>query len=245
MSRRFHLLVAIVATGVLCAAFAVVAQQRVVVGDSVERPAPGWGELGYEPPTPGTYELPVIRPAADGAVLLEDGSEARLRSYLQGKISVLSFIYTSCSDVNGCPLATFVLHSLKGAIARHPNLSDKVRFISLSFDPERDTPKAMRDYGRDFKQGTAAEWLFMTTRSDKELRPILKAYSQYVNKARDAGGNTEIAHTLRAYLVDASGDVRNIYSIDFLHPDLLMADIETIMLDESRLSKRDAPGNER
>ena len=237
MSKFFHWSVAIVA---LCAAFAVAADRSASVQSNTEQPAPGWGELGYELPAPGTYELPTIRAAADGAVLLEDGSKAGLRSYLQGKISVLSFIYTRCSDVNGCPLATFVLHSLKGAVARRPHLADKVRFISLSFDPEHDTPKAMRDYGRDFKQGTAAEWLFMTTESDKELRPILKAYSQYVNQMRDAGGNTDYAHTLRAYLIDADGDIRNIYSIDFLHPELLMADIETVLLDENLSSKRDA-----
>ena len=240
--KWFHLPVAI---GALCATFAVVAERRASVENEAEAPAPGWGALGYEPPVPGTYDLPSILPAADGAVLLEDGSKASLRSHLQGKISVLSFIYTRCSDANGCPLATFVLHSLKNAIADRPDMADKVRFISLSFDPDHDTPQAMRDYGRDFKEGTAAEWLFMTTESDKELRPILKAYSQYVNKARNDAGNTDIAHTLRAYLVDASGDVRNIYSIDFLHPKLLMADIETILLDKSRLSKRDAPGNEK
>lgn len=239
MSKFFHWAVAVAA---LCAAVAVAGDQRASVHGNTEQPAPGWGELGYELPAPGTYDLPKIRTAADGAVLLEDGSKARLRPYLQGKISVLSFIYTRCSDVNGCPLATFVLHSLKGAITRRPHLADKVRFISLSFDPEHDTPEVMRDYGRDFKQGTNAEWLFMTTESERELRPMLKAYSQYVNKMRDAGGNSDYAHTLRAYLVDAGGDIRNIYSIDFLHPDLLMADIETVLLDESRISEKDAPG---
>lgn len=203
---------------------------------AVEILAPGWGKLEYELPTPGSYDLPKIRKAADGEVLLADGSDARLQDYLHGKISVLSFIYTQCQDVNGCPLATFVLQSLKKSLKRHSHLSSEVRFVSISFDYERDTPEVMRGYAKDF-QGGDSEWLFMTTESDAKLRPILKEYSQYVNKARDEEGGAVFAHILRAYLVDASGYIRNIYSVDFLHPDLLMADIETVLL-ETRASRR-------
>lgn len=216
------------------------AGQRAAAGEdepvAVEILAPGWGKLEYELPTPGSYDLPKIRKAADGEVLLSDGSDARLQDYLHGKISVLSFIYTQCQDVNGCPLATFVLQSLKKSLKRHSHLSNEVRFVSISFDYERDTPEVMRDYARDF-QGGESEWLFMTTESDAKLRPILKEYSQYVNKARDEEGGAVFAHILRAYLVDAGGYIRNIYSVDFLHPDLLMADIETVLL-ETRASRR-------
>ncbi len=234
MLKWLHLFGAI---GLLCPAFVLTGCERGGEEDvAVEILAPGWGKLEYELPTPGSYDLPKIRKAADGEVLLPDGSQARLHDYLHGKISVLSFIYTQCQDVNGCPLATFVLHSLKKSMKRHPHLSDAVRFVSLSFDFERDTPEVMGTYAEDFRDGES-EWLFMTTGSDEELRPILKEYSQYVNKARDEEGGAIFAHILRAYLVDAGGYIRNIYSVDFLHPELLMADIETVLL-ETRASGR-------
>ena len=78
---------------------------------------------------------------------------------------LLSFIYTSCSDVNGCPLATHVMHSMNRTLKEDSAMSDDVRLITLSFDPERDTPDAMKLYGEDFKKDGAAEWVFATTRS--------------------------------------------------------------------------------
>ena len=80
--------------------------------------APGYGPLGFEPPVPGAYALPVVQPAADGDILLSSGEPARLHDLLGDKLVLLSFIYSNCSDVNGCPLATAVLQGVKQAMAK-------------------------------------------------------------------------------------------------------------------------------
>src|SRR5687767_13174292 len=54
-------------------------------------------DYDYDPPAPGTYNLPVIKPAADGALLDSTGKPITLRDLTQGRITVLSFIYTRCA----------------------------------------------------------------------------------------------------------------------------------------------------
>ena len=71
--------------------------------------APGYHALNYAAPLPGSYQLPPIQPAADAPYLDSKGHQARLHALYTGRVTILSFIYTHCDDVNGCPLASFVM----------------------------------------------------------------------------------------------------------------------------------------
>jgi cytochrome oxidase Cu insertion factor (SCO1/SenC/PrrC family) len=193
----------------------------------------------FDAPRPGSYRLPVLKPAADGAVLDADGAPRRLREVLAGKVVVLSFIFTRCSDANGCPLATAVLHQVHGATAGDPELARRVKLLTLSFDPGHDTPETMAKYARvAATRETRSAWEFLTTPSERELRPILAGYGQLVQ--RPAGprvpGVTAASptHLLRVYLVDRQQRIRNIYGLDFLDPRLLLADIRTLLLEEQQ-----------
>ncbi|HYR36446.1 MAG TPA: SCO family protein, partial [Burkholderiales bacterium] len=97
--------------------------------------------LEFEPPKVGSYSLYHIMPAPEGRVVGLDGKSAPLSRYTRGEITVLGFIYTTCSDPDGCPLAYRVFDALKQAIVDTPSLHGKVRFVTLSFDPARDTPE--------------------------------------------------------------------------------------------------------
>ena len=192
--------------------------------------APGYSALAFDAPAPGSYSLPPLGNAADGVVLDENGRPTTLHALYDERIVVLSFIYTSCSDVNGCPLAGFVLQQLQTRLGNDPALGREVRVLSLSFDPSIDTPARMKNYGRGFRRG-AADWRFLTTRSEGELGPILEAYDQWVQRDYDEEGRYlgSMSHILRVFLIDAEGRIRNIYSPSFLHADLLAADIETLL----------------
>lgn len=195
--------------------------------------APGYGQLGYDSPEAGSYSLPVLRPASDGEILKDDGSAARLYDLFGHKIVLLSFIYSTCSDVNGCPLATAVLARIKSRLDLDPELAKNLRLISLSFDPIHDTPEIMRRYGNSFSGG-AAEWLFLTAGSKQTLQPILENYSQSVLPEYNEKGEITgaFSHILRVFLIDKQKQIRNIYSAAFLHPDLLIGDIKTLLLEE-------------
>ena len=196
--------------------------------------APGWGILSYEAPAPGTYRLPPIMPAADGRVLREDATPAHLFDLMEDRLVLLSFVYTRCTDVNGCPLAKAVFHLVRARLKRHPGLSRVTRLISISFDPDVDTPETMRAY-RPQHEDNNVEWLFLTTRDRADLQPILDGYGQYTLREYDEHGvyTGEFAHLLRVFLIDRERRVRNIYSTGFLHPDILMHDLETLLLESS------------
>ena len=194
----------------------------------------GYGELNYTPPNVGTYQLPSLGQAADGKVLDEQGQVQSLQSILRvrGKYSLLSFVYSHCSDVNGCPLAAHVFYKLKTRMQDQAELAQKLQLISLSFDPERDTPEIMRLYGANFKYaGQQGAWRFLTTSSSAELLPILQAYQQEVQREVSLSGqSTDYAHMLRVFLIDPELKIRQIYSVGFLHPDLIINDLKTLWL---------------
>jgi len=199
-------------------------------------PRSPWVEdLGYAPPAPGSYRLPVLSPAADGTAVAAGGEGVSLHSLFAGKIALLSFIYTQCSDARGCPMATRVLHEVEGAMGHEPALQQNLRLVSLSFDPRRDTPEVMAGYAG----GSAAResgWQFLTSASPAELGAILDAYGQYVVPERNAQGELtgNFAHVLKVFLIDRQQRVRNIYSVSFLHPALVINDVKTLLLEEQQ-----------
>ena len=200
--------------------------------------APGYADLEFEPPPAGSYRLPPLGEAPDGAVLAEDGRPIRLHDLMGDGPVLLSFIYTSCSDVNGCPLATHVLAKTTLKLKTDPAIADQVRLVSLSFDPDHDAPVVMRRYGEPFA-GRGLDWRFLTTAGLAELEPILEGYDQWVVRDRDEAGRLlgTLSHLLRVYLIDERKRIRNIYSVSFLHADTLANDVRTLLME--------APPNER
>jgi protein SCO1/2 len=193
--------------------------------------------LEYEPPAAGTYALHRIMPAPEGRVVGLSGKTEPLSRYTRGAITLLGFIYTTCADPDGCPLAYRVFDALQEEIAGNPRLQGKVRFVTLSFDPMRDTPEVMRDYAgsRAVDKGAGLRWYFLTTRSPRELEPLVEGFGQDVVTTIDRTSGKprrELSHVLKVFLIDAAGDVREIYSSNFLHPRTVLNDIETLLLEE-------------
>jgi cytochrome oxidase Cu insertion factor (SCO1/SenC/PrrC family) len=194
--------------------------------------------LEYVPPPPGTYTLYRIMRAPEGRVVGLDGRTQPLSRYTQGAITLLGFIYTTCVDPEGCPLAYRVFDALREAIAADHRLDGQVRFVTLSFDPARDTPDAMRQYAgsRADEHAGGLRWYFLTTRSARELMPLVEGFGQDVRVTFDRTGGAprrELSHVLKVFLIDRAGDVREIYTSTFLHPQVVLNDIETLLAEGS------------
>jgi len=195
--------------------------------------APGYGRLAYTPPAPGSYALPPLGAAVDGAVRDRNGTARRLHDVLDGKLVLMGFIYTNCPDMNGCPLASYVMKQVQKRLVDDPQLRDEVRLVSLSFDPILDTPRAMKQYAHHFRRPDF-DWRFLTTDSAEDLQPILEGYGQFRRMFHDKEGNYtgSMSHVLRVYLIDRDKRIRNIYSAGFLHAETVMNDLETLLLEE-------------
>ena len=191
--------------------------------------------LDFEPPAPGTYTLHRIMAAPDGEVLGLDGRPQRLARFTREGITLLGFIYTTCVDPEGCPRAYQVFDAVREAVAAAPALRDRVRLVTLSFDPARDTPGTMARYAGSRARSGDVPWLFLTTRSARELMPLLEGFGQDIRYTAAASGGTprrELAHVLKVFLIDRAGYIREIYSSTFLHPRTVLNDIETLMLED-------------
>lgn len=195
----------------------------------------------YDAPVPGTYTLPTIKPAADGALLDSTGKPVRLAALVRGRITVMSFIYTRCAAAKACPMATGVLMQLHRESTEDTALVKQLRLVSMSFDPTNDTAERMAAYsGLASSRANAAPWHFVTARSQAELQPILDAYGQAVNKKLNPNDPTgPLNHTLRVFLVDAKGNIRNIYSSGTLDARLLLADVRTLMMEQANARRTD------
>jgi len=191
------------------------------------------GRFDFDSPVPGTYALPVLKMAADGEVLDSAGRKLRLEQLTHGRITVLSFIYTRCASAGACPHATGVLNQLHRLSEGDSAMAKEMRLVSMSFDPEHDTPERMAAYSAWAGSRTnAAEWHFLTSRSKGVLQPVLDAYGQVVTaKANPNAAGGPLNHTLRVYLIDRQGRIRNIYSSGTLDVRLVMADVKTLMLE--------------
>lgn len=195
-------------------------------------PAP----LDFTPPAPGTYQLHRIMRAPDGRVLDVNGHARQLSHFIANRITLLGFIYTTCTDPEGCPLAYRVFDSLRQEIETTPALHDKVQFVTLSFDPARDTPAVMQSYaGSRIRELRGLRWYFLTTGSARQLMPLVEGFGQDVRVATDkANGRPrrELSHVLKVFLIDKAGNVREIYTSTFLHPRMVMNDITTLLMEE-------------
>jgi cytochrome oxidase Cu insertion factor (SCO1/SenC/PrrC family) len=225
-SRRALILAAIVV-----AAGVVVALGLVV--DAHEPDVPGAVTMDFVPPPAGSYALPAIMRAPDGTVLDPDGRRLPLSRFTAGKITLLGFIYTSCADARGCPLAYQVFHTVRHRVAEDAALRDHVRLVSLSFDPIRDTPAVMRHYAAGAPPN-GVEWTFLTTERPRTLVPLLDGFGQDVRVETDSHGRPAgpLAHVLKVFLLDEHAVVREIYTTAYLFPEVIMNDIKTLRLED-------------
>lgn len=195
--------------------------------------------LDFEPPAPGSYELHRIMAAPDGEVVGIDGRAKRLSQFTRQRITLLGFIYTTCVDPEGCPLAYRVFDALKQKVTSAHALRGRVQFVTLSFDPARDTPDVMKQYAgsRVRDDGNGLRWYFLTTRSARELMPLIDGFGQdirYVIDHSSGKPRRELSHVLKVFLIDDAGFVREIYTSTFLHPQTVLNDIQTLIMERRR-----------
>jgi protein SCO1/2 len=231
--RRFaESRLALILAAVAAAAAGIVGAMGIVAG-AHEPDVPGAVTMDFVPPPAGSYALPAIMRAPDGPVLDPDGRRLPLSRFTAGKITLLGFIYTSCADARGCPLAYQVFHAVRHRVAEDIELRDHVRLVSLSFDPARDTPGVMRHYAAGAPPN-GVEWAFLTTERPRTLVGLLDGFGQDVRVETDSHGRPAgpLAHVLKVFLLDEHAVVREIYTTAYLFPEVIMNDIKTLRLED-------------
>ena len=141
--------------------------------------------------------LPTIGAAPEFALTSQDGAQVTLAA-LRGKVVAVTFIYASCPDV--CPMLTDKLARVQDALG--PDFGSKIAFVSITTDPERDTPEVLKGYAEAFEANLAG-WSFLTGEPAAVL-DVAHRYGVAVAKAADG----QVDHTMLTTLIDRQGTMR-------------------------------------
>jgi protein SCO1/2 len=146
-------------------------------------------------------------------------------SALNGKVTLLQFIYTHCTDA--CPLLSATFAEAQRKLADQNLLGSKVMLVSLSVDPVHDTPAALADYATRYKADPVG-WKLLTGDFDQVFDVVtgLKVATRPPRPAGDSPppGGTELMHSTRVVLIDGRGQIRAyLDGIDATADDLVAA----------------------
>jgi cytochrome oxidase Cu insertion factor (SCO1/SenC/PrrC family) len=180
----------------------------------------------FEPPAPGSYELPPLGSVAPHLLLGSDGAPAPLLAIGRGEAALVAFVYLDCPDA--CPLANAVLQRLDRSVAADPALAGRVELATVSLDPARDTPERMQALRRAL--APRGRWRFLTAATPAEVDPVLADFGQDALRRAGPDGVPQVSgHTLKLFLVDGAGRIRNVYSSGFLDERILRNDLLSVV----------------
>ncbi|NJN93942.1 MAG: SCO family protein [Anaerolineales bacterium] len=175
-----------------------------------------------------TYEfkgaiLEPALPVPDFELNSTTGQPFRL-SQVKGDIALIYFGYTYCPDV--CPLT---LADIKQAVNKLEQGRERVHFIFISVDPERDTPEALSRYV------TAFDPSFIGLTDDFEkVKEVMKPYGAFAEKeiVSDSAAGYLVSHSARVYLVNADQNLLLMYPFGF-KPEDLSSDLAHLLSQEN------------
>ncbi len=180
--------------------------------------AVGWWASGLSHKAEEGERLSKIGPAPVFSLTAQDGRRLSLNE-LRGKVVVVTFIYASCADA--CPLLTAKMAALQDDLG--VDFGPKVFFVSITVDPERDTPEVLTRYAQAHSANLSG-WAFLTGTAD-EIRAVARQYGIYYKK--QAAGDVD--HTFLTSLVDQRGTLRVQYLGVRFDPDELRRDLQSLL----------------
>jgi protein SCO1 len=141
--------------------------------------------------------LPKIAPAPEFALISQDGAPVKLTDY-RGKVVALTFIFTLCADT--CPVLTPMMSFVQDQLGS--DFGEKIHFVSITVDPERDTPEVLKEYAQAFGANLSG-WSFLTGTPDA-IRDVTRRYGIFAAKT----ANGSIDHTFLTSIIDQRSILR-------------------------------------
>lgn len=158
--------------------------------------------------------------------LIDHNSERFLFSDFEERAILLTFIFTRCPVPDFCPLMSRNFQVLQERVARHPDLRGKVQLLSVTIDPEYDTPEVLKRYAARYTDDTA-NWTFATAARDR-IDELTTRFSVYIE---DDGESANINHALATALVGKDRRLEKIWRGNAWSPDEAIAKLEESLKD--------------
>ena len=162
--------------------------------------------------------LRYIAPAPAFALTSQDGTPVALADF-RGKVVAVTFIYTSCMDT--CPVLTALMAFVQDQLG--PDFGKRIAFVSITVDPERDTPEVLKRYAETFGADLKG-WAFLTGAPDA-IRGVIRRYGVFAAKNADG----QVDHTFLTSIVDRKGMLRVQYLGVRFDPDEFRRDLLSLV----------------
>ncbi len=194
-------------------------------------------------PNPDQSPLPVVNPAEkelegkevpDLKLTNQDGKRIGLKDF-SGKALAVTFIYTRCPLPNYCPLMSIRFSEMAMNLQKSPELKDKVRLLSITFDPKNDTPQVLKNYGSGYyNKDTKPDFTVwqLATGSEDDVKKVADFFG--LTYQADPQDKTQINHSLRTIVIDPQGKVKKVFAGNDWTNDQVMKELQNSLASENK-----------
>lgn len=175
-----------------------------------------------------TYHVPTKGDdVPDFKLINQDDKKLNLHKF-QGKALLITFIYTRCPLADFCPRVSRNFAEVDKSLASDPALYGRTHLMSISFDPDYDTPKVLKSYGGAYTGKYTKEkfehWDFAVP-SRTDLLEMAKFFNLGITPEK----NNTITHSLSTTLIAPDGKVYRFYPGNEWTPDQVLADVKQVL----------------
>ncbi len=174
-------------------------------------------------------ELQPSEPAAslpDFALVNQDGKRIGLRQY-RGRALLITFIYTRCPLPDYCPLMTHNFAEIDKALTKNPQFYASTHLLSVSFDPQFDTPQVLRNYARayvpDKGKQTFSHWEFAALPAS-ETKDVTQYFNIFLSQQ-----DGQITHSMCTAIVAPDGTLYREYHDNDWKPEEVLGDLMALL----------------
>jgi protein SCO1/2 len=179
-----------------------------------------------QPPVEEKQPEQIGKPVPDLSLTNQDGKKFTFKDY-RGKALAVTFIYRECPLPEFCIKMSRQFADMANQIAADPAAKDKIRLLSISFDPERDTPEKLKQYGLGYLGREPKDDLTiwnLAVGTDKEVRAVADFFG--LKYETDAADKTQINHSLVTAVIAPDGKVTRLFSGGRWTPDDVLAELK-------------------
>lgn len=181
-----------------------------------------------QPPLPVREDKAQIgREVPDFTLINQDGKRINLKDF-RGKALAVTFIYSRCPLPTYCILMSKNFSDLANQLNDNAEMKDKIRLLSISFDPQTDTPEKLKEYGRGYlgkdSKTDFTVWQ-LATGTDKEIKSVADFFG--LRYEVDEQDKTQFNHSLRTIVITPDGKVQKVFSGNDWTPNDLLKELQT------------------
>ncbi len=157
--------------------------------------------------------------------LNQDSVQVQFPKIIKDKITLFAMVYTHCPDI--CPMTTHNMYLIQNNLP--DDLKDKVEFVIVSFDPERDTPSVLKKFA-EIRDLSFDHWIFLSGDKQNTKEVMLKFDIKAIATDSSYDKNGELSynmiHTDRISLIDQKGRLRSNYKGSTANLEMILEDIK-------------------